>query len=129
MGLRALLSINPEHTRASDLGVEGLIYKSFLDKQNKCQFLLTLNRLIIHIFNENLSVLCTKKCQFFGHWSQNVQIAMKDMEDRLTHKHHITAEALRDDIKQVAYGVMNLNEKFDREMSQFRKEVACYHEE
>jgi len=32
---------------------------------------------------------------------------MKDMEDRVLHQYHITAEALRDDIKQVAEGVMN----------------------
>ena len=54
---------------------------------------------------------------------------MKDMEDRILHQYHITTEALRHDIKQVAEGVMNLNEKFDREMSQFRKEVAHSHEE
>jgi len=51
------------------------------------------------------------------------------LEDRVLHQYHITAEALRDDIKQVAEGVINLNEKFDREISQFRKEVAYSHEE
>jgi len=35
---------------------------------------------------------------------------MKDLEDRVVHQFHITAEALRDDIKQVAEGVVNLNE-------------------
>ena len=54
---------------------------------------------------------------------------MKDMEDHVLHQYHITAEALRDDIKQVAEGVLNLNEKFGREMSQFRKEVAHSHDE
>jgi predicted RNase H-like nuclease (RuvC/YqgF family) len=54
---------------------------------------------------------------------------MKDMEDRVLHQYHLTAEALRDDIKQVAEGVMNLNEKFDREISQFRKEVGHSHDE
>ena len=39
------------------------------------------------------------------------------LEDRVLHKYHITAEALRDDIKQVAEGVMNLNEKFGREIT------------
>jgi chromosome segregation ATPase len=56
-------------------------------------------------------------------------IEMKSLEDRVLHQYHITAEALRDDIKQVAEGVMNLNEKFDREIYQFRKEVAYSHEE
>jgi predicted nucleotidyltransferase len=51
------------------------------------------------------------------------------LEDRVLHKYHITAEALRDDIKQVAEGVMNLNEKLGRELSQFRKEVSFSHEE
>ena len=51
------------------------------------------------------------------------------LEDRVLHQYHITAEALRDDIKQVAEGVINLNEKFGREISQFRKEVAYSHEE
>ncbi|MCJ7746101.1 MAG: hypothetical protein MUP27_00040 [Desulfobacterales bacterium] len=46
-----------------------------------------------------------------------LRVEMKDMEDRVLHKYHVTAEALRDDIKQVAEGVINLNEKFDREMS------------
>jgi len=49
-----------------------------------------------------------------------LRVEMKDMEDHVLHKYHITAEALRDDIKQVAEGVINLNEKFDREISQFR---------
>jgi hypothetical protein len=40
------------------------------------------------------------------------------LEDRVLHQYHITAEALRDDIKQVAEGVINLNEKFGREISQ-----------
>jgi len=51
------------------------------------------------------------------------------LEDRVLHKYHITAEALRDDIKQVAEGVMNLNEKFGREISEFRKDVTHSHEE
>ena len=51
------------------------------------------------------------------------------LEDRVLHQYHITAEVLRDVIKQVAEGVINLNEKFDREISQFRKEVAYSHEE
>ncbi len=51
------------------------------------------------------------------------------LEDRVLHQYHITAEVLRDDIKQVAEGVINLNENFDREISQFRKEVAYSHEE
>ena len=54
---------------------------------------------------------------------------MKDMENRVLHQFHITAEALRDDIKLVAEGVMTLNEKVEREMSQFRKEMAYSHEE
>ena len=58
-----------------------------------------------------------------------LRVEMKDMEDHVLHQYHITAEALRDDIKQVAEGVMNLNENFDRELSQFRKEVAYSHEE
>jgi predicted RNase H-like nuclease (RuvC/YqgF family) len=59
----------------------------------------------------------------------SLKVEMKDTEERVLHQYHITAEGLRDDIKQVAEGVMNLNEKFDREISQFRKEVAHSHEE
>jgi uncharacterized protein YceH (UPF0502 family) len=66
--------------------------------------------------DQNFSKLATKE-------------EIKEVEDRVLHKYHITAEALRDDIKQVAEGVINLNEKFDREISQFRKEVAHSHEE
>jgi predicted nucleic acid-binding Zn-ribbon protein len=54
---------------------------------------------------------------------------MKHLGDQAVHQFHITAEALRDDIKQVAEGVMNLNEKFGREMSEFRKELTYSHEE
>lgn len=54
---------------------------------------------------------------------------MKNMEDRVLHQFHITAEFLRNDIKLVAEGVMTLNEKVEREMSQFRKEMAHSHEE
>jgi hypothetical protein len=39
---------------------------------------------------------------------------IKDLEDRVLHQYHITAEALRDNVKEVAEGVMDLNEKFDR---------------
>ena len=61
--------------------------------------------------------------------TKNLTEEMKGLEDRVLHQYHITAEALRDDIKQVAEGVINLNEKFGREISQFRKEVAFSHEE
>jgi len=54
---------------------------------------------------------------------------MKELESRVIHQFHITAEALRDDIKQVAEGVMNLNEKFGREMSRLREEMNYSHEE
>lgn len=60
---------------------------------------------------------------------RNLRTEMKDMEDRVLHQFHITAEALRDDIKLVAEGVVNLNEKFDREISQFKKEVSHSHDE
>jgi hypothetical protein len=36
--------------------------------------LLALNHMIIKIFDGILPLLCTKKCQSFVHWSQNVQI-------------------------------------------------------
>jgi hypothetical protein len=55
-------------------------------------------------FDQNFAKLATKE-------------EIKDLEDRVLHQYHITAEALRDDIKQVAEGVINLNEKFDREIS------------
>lgn len=61
--------------------------------------------------------------------TKNLREEMKGLEDRVLHQYHLTAEALRDDIEQVAEGVMNLNEKFGREISQFRKEVAFSHEE
>ncbi len=51
------------------------------------------------------------------------KVEMKDMEDRVLHQYHITAEALRDDIKQVAEGVMNLNETFTREMFHSEKRL------
>lgn len=35
----------------------------------------------------------------------------------------VVAEGLRNEIRQVAEGVINLNEKFDREISAFRHEV------
>ena len=60
---------------------------------------------------------------------KNLRGEMQGLEDHVLHQYHITAEALRDDIKQVAEGVINLNEKFDREIFQFRKEVAYSHEE
>lgn len=61
--------------------------------------------------------------------ASGLRTEMKDMEDRVLQKYHITAEVLRDDIRHVAEGVVNLNEKFDREISQFRKEVRHSHEE
>jgi hypothetical protein len=74
-------------------------------------------------FDQNFEKLATK-----GE-IKNLRDGIKDLEDRVLHQYHITAEALRDDIKQVAEGVINLNEKFDREIFQFRKEVAYSHEE
>jgi len=59
----------------------------------------------------------------------NLRGEMKGLEERVFHQFHITAEGLRDEIKLVAEGVMNLNEKFDREISSFRKEVTYSHEE
>jgi predicted nucleic acid-binding Zn-ribbon protein len=56
-------------------------------------------------------------------------IAIRDTGDHVLRRYHITAEALREDIKQVAEGVRHLNEKFDREISQFRKEVTHSHDE
>ena len=60
---------------------------------------------------------------------ESVRGDMKGLEERVLHQFHITAEALRDDIKQVAEGVINLNEKSGREVSQFRREVASSNEE
>ena len=51
------------------------------------------------------------------------------MEDGVLNQFHITTEVLREDIKQGAEGVIKLNEKFDKEISQFRKEVDYSNEE
>lgn len=59
----------------------------------------------------------------------NLRAEMKGLEERVFHQFHITAEGLRYEIKLVAEGVINLNEKFDREISSFRREVAYSHEE
>jgi len=59
----------------------------------------------------------------------DLKTELKGIEERVLHQYHITAEALRDDIKQVAEGVMNLNEKFDRETSGFRKDFTFSQDE
>lgn len=41
----------------------------------------------------------------------------------------VVAEGLRSDIQQVAEGVVNLNEKFDREMTSLREENEQAHKE
>ncbi len=41
----------------------------------------------------------------------------------------VVAEGLRSEIQQVAEGVVNLNEKFDREIASFREENELAHRE
>jgi len=54
---------------------------------------------------------------------------MRELENRVLHEFHITAEALRDDIKQVSEGVMNLNEKFDRRTEEMERKRAQNHQD
>ena len=60
---------------------------------------------------------------------QGLGIEMKNTEDRVLHQYHITAEALRDDIKQVGEGVLNLNEKFDRRIDESEKRMDQNHKD
>ena len=52
-----------------------------------------------------------------------------DEMDEIKRHFGVVAEGLRNEIRQVAEGVVNLNEKFDREISAFREENEQAHRE
>jgi len=54
---------------------------------------------------------------------------MRELEDGVLHEFHITAEALRDDMKQVAEGVINLNEIFDRRIDELERKMDQNHQD
>lgn len=48
---------------------------------------------------------------------------LKQFADEIKRHFDVTAESLRNEIRQVAEGLKNLDEKFEREIAEFRTEV------
>jgi hypothetical protein len=64
--------------------------------------------------------------EFLGRKFSEVDARFESVDGRLveTRRHFdVVAEGLRGDIRQVAEGVVNLNEKLDREMTALRQEM------
>jgi hypothetical protein len=53
----------------------------------------------------------------------------QEQMDEIKRHFGVVAEGLRNDIRQVAEGVVNLDEKFDREMTSLREENEQAHRE
>jgi archaellum component FlaC len=74
----------------------------------------------------------TKIDQRFGQLDQRMDGLDKEVDqfkDEIIHRFHVISEDVISQVKLVAEGVMNLDEKFTREIAIFRKENEQAHEE